>query len=502
MRDAESLRSCDATPPAVASAMPAGELLNVLIATDDPTTIAGLHHPLEREGHRFTAARTEAEARARIAPSCFDVIVLDRRLPGGESLLADLPRLAPGSAVLLISGPLDFDTACEQGPHGCSECLLWPRNADRLRCRLARIADQHRLARARESSDVAFRQLLEAAECVSLILREGGENLYISPFGERLTGYDQATLRGRNCIELLAPSAFHAPIERENRQILAGRPTQGFECPLRCGDGSLRAMIWNARLLPDYEGGPAVMTVGQDISVVKEAQERALQAERLAAIGEMVDGLAHESRNALQRIQACLEMLMLRVLDHPEALALIGRIQTAQDDLNRLFEDVRAYAAPIPIVGESCRLDRLWRNAWAQLELSRRGKAAHLTEVCNGIHLTCVADPFRLEQVFRNVFENALAACEAPVEIVVRADESHIDDRPAIQLTILDNGPGIQPDLRARAFEPFFTTKTHGTGLGLSIAKRIVEAHGGWIRLGESPATGARFLITIPRDPP
>src|SRR5271165_4957489 len=92
---------------------------------------------------------------------------------------------------------------------------------------------------------------------------------------------------------------------------------------------------------------PAILTIGQDITYLKQAQQQALQAERLAAIGQMVAGLAHESRNALHRSQVCLEMLALEVEDRPEALNLIARLQMAQDDLYHLFEDVRSYAAPI-----------------------------------------------------------------------------------------------------------------------------------------------------------
>ena len=81
--------------------------------------------------------------------------------------------------------------------------------------------------------------------------------------------------------------------------MIAGHASAAFEKPVVCRDGSRRWMVWNARPLPDYEGGPAVLAVGQDITALKQAQERTLQAERLAAIGQMVTGLAHESGNAL-----------------------------------------------------------------------------------------------------------------------------------------------------------------------------------------------------------
>ena len=195
----------------------------------------------------------------------------------------------------------------------------------------------------------------------------------------------------------------------------------------------------------------------------------------------MVTGLAHESRNALQRSQACLEMLALAVRDRPEALDLINRIQKAQDHLHHLYEDVRGYAAPIKLDKTPCDLALIWREAWAHLESARAEKQAVLREVVDGVDLRCVADPFRLEQVFRNILDNALAAASPPVAVEVRAEDATLDGQPAIRIAVRDNGPGIGPEQRPKVFDPFFTTKTKGTGLGMAIAKRIVEAHGGRI---------------------
>jgi signal transduction histidine kinase len=280
----------------------------------------------------------------------------------------------------------------------------------------------------------------------------------------------------------------------------AGRPTKAFETPILCRGEVLRWLVWNAQRLDDFDGQPAVLAVGQDFTERRVAQEQLLRSARLAGIGQMITGLAHESRNALQRIQSCSEMLELEVASNDEAMQLVRRLQEAQDNLRRLFDEVRGYAAPIQLERTACRLESVWREAWNLLEASRRGRDAALVEVADGVETTVTIDRFRLVQLFRNLFENALAACRDPVEIRIVCRESPVAQRPALEVRIQDNGPGLTSEARQSVFEPFFTTKTKGTGLGMAIARRIVEAHGGHIAVGDQWTAGAEFVVTLPKD--
>jgi len=228
------------------------------------------------------------------------------------------------------------------------------------------------------------------------------------------------------------------------------------------------------------------------------AQATALQAERLAAIGQVAAGLSHESRNALQRGQACLSLLALEVEDRPNALALVRRSQKAQDDLRHLYEDVREYAAPIHIEPRPCDLAQVWREAWADLGRSSDQAPAELREDTGGLDLRCPADPFQVKQVFHNLLDNALDAGGRPVVISIRCSAAEIAGGPAVRVAVRDSGPGFAAEQRSRLFEPFYTTKARGTGLGLNICRRIVEAHGGTIAAGENTTGGAEVVVTLP----
>lgn len=239
--------------------------------------------------------------------------------------------------------------------------------------------------------------------------------------------------------------------------------------------------------------------VAERTAALEAAQQQALQAERLAAIGQVTAGLAHESRNALQRCQACVGMLEMRVQDRPEALDLLRRLQTAQDDLRRLYEEAREYAAPLPLEPGACDLAGVWREAWADLAGARAGRQAELREETGGMDLRCQASRFHLKQVFRNLLDNALAAGGDPPRVVVRCAPAEVGGAAAVRVAVRDNGPGFPEGQRHRLFEPFFTTKVRGTGLGLAICKRIVEAHGGRIAVAEGTAGGAEVVVTLPR---
>jgi PAS domain S-box-containing protein len=481
--------------------MAADSDFRVLVVDDDADTRSNLCDILALDNFPVDTAGTAAEVLRRNDWDRVSAVLLDRRLPDGdaEQLLPQLRQLAPHTAILIVTGYADLQGAIAALRQGAADYILKPINPDALRASLTRIAERRRLTQAKERSETAFRTLVEAAPCLIVILRSADTIAYFSPFAEELTGYRADEVLGANYIERFLCGDCQSLVREHLQRVLAGTPVRGFESPVRCRDGSHRWFLWNAQRLADYEGAAAVLKVGQDITALKHAQERTLQAERLAAIGQMMAGLAHESGNALARSQACLEMLAMEVEDRPEALDLIGRIQKAQNHLQQLYGEVRHYAAPLKLDRQWHSVRSIWRQAWANLAEHRHGRVVTFREECEGIDVHGLVDAFRLEQVFRNILENALAACSDPVEIVVSCSAAPLEGQPALRIAVRDNGPGLTPEQRQRIFEPFFTTKTKGTGLGMAIAQRIVEAHGGQIAVGTPPGAGAEIQLLLPR---
>ena len=227
-----------------------------------------------------------------------------------------------------------------------------------------------------------------------------------------------------------------------------------------------------------------------------EARRHLIQAERLAAIGQTVAAISHEARNELNGLGIGLELLSRLLNEHDAAQAAIVSLQQNKNRLQRLFEEVRNFAAPIQLELAECNIRDIWRKAWSSLEPHWKDRDISFEETILDDPLHLVADAFRLEQVFRNIFENSLAACADPVTIKIDCAWA-LHRNQSIEITVWDDGPGLTREQQQNVFEAFFTTKSSGTGLGMSIVKRIVEAHGGTIVAGQ-PAEGAEFVMSLP----
>jgi PAS domain S-box-containing protein len=356
-----------------------------------------------------------------------------------------------------------------------------------LRWLLRDVSKRHHLEESLRAERRFTDNLIEAAEVLILLLARDGSLLRTNAHLEAVTGYRRAFLAGDAWLDLF-PRDERSRITDSIQLVLQGAGRRRWRSELVRRDGGHRTIAWSARLVVNpSDGSKTVLLVGHDITDLEEAQKHALRFERLAAIGEVTAGLAHESRNALQRGEACMERLRWKLEGQAGALDLLQRARTAHNDLIRLYESVRNYAAPIRRQVASCDPAEIWRQVWSDL-LALHPRDAHLHEELATADRICQADRFRLGQVFRNLLDNALAACTDPAHIRITCRAEGIDRR-GVQIAVRDNGSGFTPEQRDRLFQPFFTTKVKGTGLGMSIVKRIIEAHGGTVA-GGMPAEG------------
>lgn len=476
----------------------------VLVIEDDDDARDNLRDILELDEFDVLVEPTLRAGAAALDRAAVDFVILDRRLPDGyaEQHLPRLRRAAPHAGIVIVTGYADLDGVITALREGADDYLIKPVNPELLRQRLKQLREQRRLAEESRRSESAFRALVESAGCLIVILHVDRRIEYFNAFSEELTGYSAEEARGQEFFDLLIDAEERDRCRDVFECLWQGASLRNYQAVIRRRDGTPAEVIWNARLLERAAGGHVVLAVGQDITSLAEAQRRALQSERLAAVGQMVAGLTHESRNALQRSQACLEMLEFEIENNAPAQDLVRRIQKAQDHLQKLFDEVRGYVAPIRLELADHSLPEIWREAWDLLSAQRQGRVVQFREHFVDGQARCRVDRFRLTQVFRNLFENALAACRDPSEIDVDCRRTVWRGIDAVRIAIRDNGPGLSGEQRSRIFEPFFTTKTQGTGLGMPIAKRIIDAHGGELSVGTDWSQGAELVVTLPRNLP
>lgn len=344
------------------------------------------------------------------------------------------------------------------------------------------------------------RAVLKTAVDAIITIDARGLIVSMNPATVRMFGYMEHELLGRN-IAMLMPEPYTSEHDQYvHRYLDDGQPRiigAGRQVSAKRKDG----MEFPVHLaISEFSVGTSRFFTGivRDLTDLDHVQKQLLQSERLAAIGQMVTGLAHESRNALQRAQACLDMLTLDLHDQLEQLDLARRAKTALQDLHRLYEEVRIYAAPIHLELREHDLSATWRKEWENLASVRQHRNFLLTEdvQCESCH--CDVDIHRMEQVFQNILENAILACNDQGIIHVQCQPGSLNGHSAVCINISDDGPGMPADVCQRIFEPFFTTRQKGTGLGMAIVQRIVSAHGGIISAGSSLRGGAEIRLTLP----
>lgn len=231
-----------------------------------------------------------------------------------------------------------------------------------------------------------------------------------------------------------------------------------------------------------------------------EVQEEARRSERLAALGQMSAGLAHEIRNPLGVIKGSAEMLTQKLQQsNPLASELAGYISTETNRLSALVARFLDFARPQALELIPGGVEEVVERALTAVA-AQRPEAKVAVQRAYAAALPRVRMDERLcEQVFQNLALNAYEAMEpAGGTLRVGMERSRRDGIAGVEITLRDTGPGVSPEICEQIFNPFFTTKKTGVGLGLAIVSKIVDEHRGSLRLESKPGQGACFHVFLP----
>ncbi|MEE2901102.1 MAG: ATP-binding protein [Myxococcota bacterium] len=277
---------------------------------------------------------------------------------------------------------------------------------------------------------------------------------------------------------------------------LIPNPRDRFEGDFLRGDGSDLRLGFSFAPMTTRPGNLSLIVVFQDVTNVIKLKAEVERAERLATVGKLAAGLAHEIRNPLASMCASIDVLKTGINPSGAMKRLMDNVVTEGERLNELIADFLLFAKPRQLNLVRVTLSELVENV---LDVYRYDDALKSCEVSMSLdeEVVILADTDAIRQVMWNLVRNATQAMksfpEARIDLVTR------NNGECGEIIIADNGPGIDEDVLARIFDPFYTTKGEdGTGLGLAIVHSIVSAHGGKVLVSSAPQKGTEFVIQLP----
>ncbi|HKW89387.1 MAG TPA: PAS domain S-box protein [Candidatus Acidoferrales bacterium] len=369
----------------------------------------------------------------------------------------------------------------------------------RIQGSLVDITERRQMERRLREEQEFVRRLVACFPDVIVVLDTDGRYTFVSQRIQELLGYTPEEIVGGELEDRPHPEDREAMMKFFKDLVSGKLPVGALEYRTRHKDGRWRIFRANASPLTDSDQKViGVVASARDVTEAKQLEQQLLQTEKLAAIGQMVSGVAHELNNPLTAIIGVSELLRERAPDD----SFRRQTELVQKQARKaagLVQDLLTFSRPSRPRSQQVRMVDLINRA---IDLRRQAlESCHISvEFDHPEHLPAVeADPNQLAQVFVNILSNAeqaISSIRNQGQIKIRADE--VDGK--LQVLIDDDGPGIPSEIRSKIFDPFFTTRRAGggSGLGLTICLVIVKEHGGVIEALASPEGGARLRVLLP----
>ncbi|HVH39070.1 MAG TPA: PAS domain S-box protein [Gemmatimonadaceae bacterium] len=358
------------------------------------------------------------------------------------------------------------------------------------------VTDERARAAALERVEAGYTRLVESAEDAIATLDEEGNLTSVNCALERTTGRRRDRLVGTHFTELVRP-AERATLWRAFVNSLGGE-RQRSEVRFTHRDG--RAGVATVLSAPVVERGriTGVLAIARDVTEERALIEQVVRREKLAALGEMIGGVAHEINTPLTGILAFSQILMART-EEGDARQAAASIAHEAKRAARIVGQLLTFARQNPPERMRTDVNQVVRETLAVRRLALESQGIEVaTDLDPRLPVTW-ADAFQLQQVFVNLLANAEQALSgrSGVRLITVRSRREAD---RLVVAVQDSGDGIAPEHIVHIFNPFYTTKPRGigTGLGLSISHGIVREHDGSLRVHSEPGQGATFEVVLP----
>ncbi len=364
------------------------------------------------------------------------------------------------------------------------------------------ISERKRMEAALRQSERDYRNLFENANDAILIFETESEViLEANKKACETYGFERDEFIGMS-LKLITKDVKRG--EQQIHELLETGYTKNFETIHFRKDGTPVNILGGGSLI-EYRGRPAVMAVARDITDVKKLQQQLIQADKLAALGQMIAGVAHELNNPLTSVIGFTQLILMDLSLDEQIRENLEIVRREAERTRKIVQNLLSFSRQHKPSRTEVDVNDLLNNTldMRAYEMSVNNISVHRNY---GLLPRVMADEHQMQQVFLNIIINAEHAMHShhlggTLTLTTGLEKSATGN--IIKIIIEDDGPGITADNLDRLFDPFFTTKPvgKGTGLGLSISYGIIKEHGGSIRAESKPGQGARFIIELPLRP-
>lgn len=483
----------------------------ILIVDDDVDLASNLQDVLEVEGYSTTVAYDGKTALTLCRQKLFDLAIVDIRLPDmlGVELVDELATVSPENEYVIITAYASLDSAIEAVRR--KSILAYetkPLNMDRFVALVTRWSEGKRVEEELQRERQKAQRYLDVAGVIILVIDSDQKVSLINNKGCQILGCEEKKVIGKNWFDTFIPERIRDEVRAVFEKLMAGEvePVEHFENPVLTGSGEERIIAWHNTLLYDEEGGiTATLSSGEDITERKrveaeksELEQRAQLTSRLAAVGEMVSGVAHEINNPLTTVIGFAHLLMQKDISE-DIKSDVENITDGAQRVAGIVERLLTFTRPQERERKYININDVIKATLAMRAYEMETSNIKATTQLDPDLPLIMADGTLLQQVFLNIIMNAdteMGLARGRGDLFIKTETIG----ETIRISFKDDGPGIAEENLEKIFDPFFTTRKvgEGTGLGLSICHRIVTQYNGQIYAKSRLGRGATFVVELP----
>jgi two-component system NtrC family sensor kinase len=500
----------------------------LLLIDDEPDILRVLSMSLKADGYHVVTAQNGPEGVACFEKEKPDIVITDIKMPGmdGIEVLKKIKTLNADTEVIIITGHGDIENAIEALKHGASDFINKPVRDEALAIALDRAREKFDIRQQLKEYTIdlekkvedATRELRRRSNFQINLIRSSNDGIIATdkdlkiviynPTAREIFGFTPA----ETIDKMRAADLFPAELAADLQAALSGengvRNLAWREADIRCKEGGAIPVRCSSTILQENDQPVGTVTFFQDLREIKRLEKELLKAERLAAIGQTVAGLAHGIKNILHGLKGGSYLVDIGIKkDESEKLKKgWDMIKRNIGRTSNLVMDLLSYSKERQPEFENCLPNQIADDVCALLQDKATENNVKLVKHFDDAIGEVSMDPNSVHEVLLNLMSNAVDGClfdedtskNFQVDLKTAFEKDNV-----IKFEIKDNGVGMDEEVVKKLFTSFFSTKGHrGTGLGLMVTRKLIEEHNGTIDVESEPGKGTKAVVRLPCQVP